>query len=299
VRFHGPFLSKAYSYLLHISAVINIFLFSAIDITLFYVFAAEYLIVYASRHARRTRVLSCVFAALLIPFIPYAVQIAKYFDFAYSPHLLRDEFGINLLIASAVLPLEFVWLKIFIRFNKKLHQAEAAKKTFGGKSIAAALFVPFVLLALLLAAHSAIFRQFEKSKAAHDVKIIAKGSGEKVSVSYSDFDYFGEVSRTIHIRLDGSPESCALVVEGEDGNPVLYSDNSYIPEKKSRTDRFLLPAYPPANMTFSYIADPEKKSVIRTAALYLDEGIRETGTRRYLFYHKNIEVPARTLGGKK
>ena len=111
--------------------------------------------------------------------------------------------------------------------------------------------------------------------------------------------YFGEVSRTVRIRLRGSPEHCALIIEGEDGNSVLYSDNSYIPEKKAGTDSFLLPAYPPEAMTFRYIADPEKKSVIRAAALYLDEGVRETGRQRYLFYSAAVEVPAQTAGGKK
>ena len=299
VRFQGLFLSKSYSYLLLISAVINIFLFSAIDISLFYVFAAEYLIVYASRRARKTLVLSGVFIALIVPFIPYALQAAKYFDAARSSRLLHDNAAVNVLTAFAVLPLEFVWLKILVRSTHKRYKAQPAKKIFGKNNVLTALTAPVILLVLLAAANAFISRRIEKKKAERDIKIIAKGNGEKLSVSYSDFAYFGEVSRTVRIRLRGSPEHCALIVEGEDGNSVLYSDNSYIPEKKAGTDSFLLPAYPPEDMTFRYIADPEKKSVIRAAALYLDEGVRETGRQRYLFYSAAVEVPAQTAGGKK
>ncbi|MGP1458085.1 MAG: hypothetical protein ACTTKL_02095 [Treponema sp.] len=297
VRIQGLFSSKSYAYLLLISGIINIFLFSAIDISLFYVFAAEYVIIYASRRARRTPALSFVFAALILPFIPYAAQIVKYLDVSKASRLLHDNLSVNLLIASALLPFEFIWLKIFTRLNKIWQRSGSEKKQPLKKSVAAALGAPVVLTLFLAAANVLIAHGLKKNAEKRDVKIIAKGSGEKLSVSYSDFYYFGEVSRTVRIRLNGIPETCSLIVEGDGGNSIFYSDNSYIPEKKAETDSFLIPSYPPENMTFSYIADPEKKSVIRAGAFYLDESVRETGKRRYLFYHQNIEIPALSLGG--
>ena len=78
LKFQGILISNAYSYLVTISGIINLILFPSLDLSLFYLFAFEYILLYLSRPARHTGPLLFYFFMLFTPFIPYAVQLIKY-----------------------------------------------------------------------------------------------------------------------------------------------------------------------------------------------------------------------------
>ena len=157
----------------------------------------------------------------MLPFIPYVLQIIKYFEPAAANKFLSGNIGANMLITFAFMPFEFIWLKIFTRLNKKWRKAGVNKKRLLRNGIIAAGSASFLFMLFLIFAGNFVTRELNNRKEKESVKIIAKGLDNRLEVLYVDSDYFGEVSRTVKVRLRGIPEICSIIVEGTDGNSTL------------------------------------------------------------------------------
>ncbi len=290
-RLHGAFDSKSYAYLLTIAAAGNLFAFSMLEIALFYLFAAEFVIVYASRAVKRTLWLCAAALILALPFIPYAVSALKYLSENAVASLAGPSIAPNLLLAAVFLPFAFIWLRIFMRLNKKWKKlALSGKKTRRRNLIAFA--AAGALLVIALTGIKSLFIERFRLPDAHAHILIAPGLDERLRVSYRDGDYFGETARTISVSLTASPETCSVVLEGRGKNSVLYSEYPYLSEKKAFRDSFLIPASPPKRMTFRYIADSSAACTLRVRALFPDASRLSNRKKRYLSYSKSIVIPA-------
>ncbi len=298
VKLHGVFDSKSYAALLTIAATVNLFFFSMIEVSLFYLFAAEYGIAYAARAVKRTRAL-CVTALLLaLPFIPYIVSASRSLTESAASALAGASLPANALLACAFLPFEFVWLRIFTRLNKKWKSIALSGGKMRRRNLIVFAAACALLVAVLTGVKSLLIERYRLQDGRARI-VIAPGTDERLTVSYVDSDYFGETARTISIKLTAAPENCSVILEGQGANSVLYSEYAYLSEKKAFRDSFMIPASPPKSMTFRYIADGSVPCTLRVRALFADTSRISYRTKRYVSYSKRIVIPATREDGRK
>ena len=297
IRVQGILVSNAYAYFVTLSGIINIFLFSCIDISLFYLFTAEYIIIYLSRPVKKTYILAFFFLLLLVPLMPYSVQLIKYISPSALPRLINSSFFMNMIIAFGFLPFEFIWLRILTRLNKKWTESDADTKRFIKQNIAAVASAVGIFAVILITVSLLIPEKYKTVKKSSETVFIRKGTEDLLDVSFTDYRFFGETARIIFIETAEQCESCTVSIKGENSQPVLYSDNLYISDTKTNTDSFRLTVFPPKKMQFSYIADNTTDSTITVSALIPYQTEEETLTFSYKLYKKDIFIPGRTENG--
>lgn len=110
-----------YSYLLNIISLVNIFVFSALDLPLLILFGLEFLIIYISQGFRKTWLLIISTILLLIPFVPTLFGIFANSDFQTLTLLVNGNIFVNMILSLLILPFVFMIMRIIISINRKHH----------------------------------------------------------------------------------------------------------------------------------------------------------------------------------
>lgn len=288
-------------YFVTIVGIINIFLFSCIDISLFYLFTAEYIIIYLSHFSKKAYSQVIFFFLLLVPLMPYSVQLIKYISPEAMPRIINASFLMNLIIACGFLPFEFLWLNVLIRLNRRWKQANVSTKRFVKQNVAAVAGAVGIFAIILITVTAQIPDKYKAVKKDAETVFIRRGTEDALNVSFHDYQFFGDTARIITIQLEDQCESCTVSIKGDSSQPVLYSDNLYTTNTQTLTDSFRLTAFPPKEMQFSYISNNATASTITVSALipYTPENDAENEiqTHSYKLYKKDIFIPAQTDSG--
>lgn len=269
-KFQGVLEERAYAYLLTIDSVINIFIFSAVDISLFFLFAAEYIIIYIFRPFKSTTMLAVSFLAMFVPYVPYLLQIIGYADTSVFKAVVYSSFSENVLFSIGSLPFLFQWLRIIARFNERWNYYEKSSTARRILSIvsfacgAAAIILTFFFGLNLIPAY---FRS-KNTPVPQNVVHESRASDSVLKCSSSDHTFFDDTMRTLSVDLGKEAERCIISVNGIGGNSVLYSDNEYKTDKTKYTDTFPVPAWPPQKISISYVADVSVPAVVTVTAFY-------------------------------
>jgi hypothetical protein len=289
-KLQGVLEERAYAYILTVDSVINIFVFSAVDISLFFLFTAEYIVVYIFRPFKGTNMLVTAFIAMMIPFVPYLMQIIRYADPAVFSSVVYSTFKGNILLAAGMLPFLFQWLRIIARFNERwnFYDASAAnRQILSVISFIAATLVIIIAFFTIVSRIPAYFKAGNAGREETNVRI-TQTDDTLLSGTVSDRTFFGDTTRTISVRLGREAESCTVTITGTDGNSVIYSDNEYTSDVLNRTDTFLIPDWPPETLTLSYVADVSVPALVTVKAVYPESG--DSGTLRIY----KIRIPPRS-----
>ena len=289
IRWKGDSIIQAASFFLPVAGIINIYVFVCIDLSLFYIFAAEYIIIFLSRPLKNIYSLVFVFLLLIVPFAPYAVQLVTYIKPSMIKNLVNGSIFMTIALSLMFLPFEFIWLKILTALNQIWMKTDANTKRFI-KQNAIAISLAVVIFAILLTMLTNIIPdEYRESKPAEEPTIFE--SDETIfKIWYEDNNFFGETSRILYVKLTEQAEVCTISIEGKGGNPLIYSDNPYIYDAETHMCTFRLTAFPPLEMDFRYICAENIPSAIYASALIpaksasLDETYKRVETR--------IEIPA-------
>ncbi len=270
LRLQGVLSESAYSYLPVFAALFNLFLYCAVDISLFYLFAAECVVAGLSLAAKNTASLSLAFVLMLAPFLPYAVEISRCADARAVARLADSPFSVNFAASFATLPPFILWLRILARLNRHWAAAGPDSRKFFRQNLTAVAGALVIFAAALTAVTILLPDRYKRRRAEAAEPAVTETDDGILQVSVADRSYFGETARIVTVETGAQAERCLVDIRGEDSGPVSYSDSPYLAVPQTATDSFLIPAWPPERMQFRYIADPSRASSVTATALYPD-----------------------------
>ena len=260
-----------YGYLLLVVAILNIFLFSTRDLTLFVIFATEYVIIYISRNSKRLFSSIIYFILMIFPFLPYGFIIIKSAEETELSKTVFCTTGGNLLLSFAIFPFQITWLRMLVFMN-----VQAGIKGYTIKRmILNAIFSTVAILSFIFAiifgiSHFVYKPEFRKSK-----KIETKIFREELftlSARYSKNTFSGMNTNHIRIISDKDALRYEVTLYGRDtARPIYDSIYRYTIQTGENGEdfyKFVIPDYPPKEITIDYACDVSAKSRIEISAFY-------------------------------
>lgn len=278
--------AKIFSMLTNVTGILNIFLFSSLDLSLFYLFAFEYFFIVIAQKFKTLPALIFSFFLMAVPFLPYIIE---FFTCATEDSLLKILIAtpvMNTIFAFAFVPFALAWFKILERLNFIWKSIGIRKKTFIKQNFIA-ISSAFLIFAAILAAATAFMPDEYKIPAKKLPETQEADASESIEISSYDQDFFEDTIRTFSVKIKDREANVSIKIKGKNGNPVLYSDEIYSYNVPEKTATFRLPAWPPAEMTFSYIANTLQESeIIVTETKHPEED-------KFLFLKKSLKIPAK------
>lgn len=284
-RFFEKFTENTFAFLLTISGLINIFIFSAVDVSLIYVFTIEYILIYLSRPAKKAYSLVFFLIILALPYLLLLLQILNWGNIYSINTLLSGALGINLLISFVFVPFEMVVIRIYIQMIQKWRKANDNTRKFYKQNFYA-VFAAVIITILLTTAIYFLIKPKETKQT--EVQIYADIPVSQF-ISYADETYFGENGRIITINLPEQMENLRLSVTGSGKNSLLYSDDPYFTDAEHSEDIFIIPPYPTKHLKFRYISDNSIDSCVKIKS-YKSETMMN-GQKQLQFIEKELFIP--------
>ena len=260
-----------YGYLLMVVAIFNIFLFSTRDLTLFVIFVAEYIIIYISRIAKNLPALCVFFILMLIPFVPYGYIIIRSADDFDLTNAVFTSARDNLLLSLAIFPFQITWLRILVFLNIRAGIKGWTMKKMILNGIFSTIAILTFTFALIFAISHFVYRPDFRESQRIETKIFRE---EKFTISAKlSKDEFSGMT-TNHIKLISEEDALRykVVLNGNEGTHPIY-DSIYdytIITNHDGTDSysFVIPEYPPKNITIDYAAPEKTPATIEVTAYY-------------------------------
>ena len=271
-----------YSYIIQFIALFNIFYFSMRDILLFVPFGVEYILIFIFRKQKSLASLIVFLSMMVLPFVPYAVDILQKTSEEDFPSLLFTNFAGNFSVSLALFPFQIIWLKILVRleiFNKSKKYSVLKLVRNGIVSTASILaFCFFVMQAIYLAFYKDVRENSEKSK------IFIKDSEAKfcrVSLSHDEFSGLS----TNHIKISSEKDALrySVKIKSLDYKIPIYDSIYAYDFSSEKTENgktaeevtFVVPDYPPEKIKIDYAASPDSYAEIEVSAFYKGEDEKE------------------------
>ena len=289
IKMHRNLIPYIYEYILSLSALLNVFIFTSLDILLFFLFAFEFLILTLSRTAKRTMPLYFFMAIFFLPFIPLLYSILIYSDAKKISELVFCSLTQNIFMGFALVPLGLLWLRVLAQVNSKSRSAKSAIAYYLIACTTSIVGI-VILSAVSISALNRIF--FKNVEPVHPLARVEESyENTFASVSIFDSEYYGGKIRSIEISSKKIPERYAVFVQGENENPVYFS--IYETSHENGKTEFLLPENPPQNLTVSYTPNSSDNSLITVEAYFLNKDSRYAEKERFLFEAKDGEISER------
>ena len=278
-KMHLPIKRFVYGYIPSIVAILNMFVFSSVDITFFVIFGIEYLIITFSRPAKRIPFIAFWALVMMMPFAPFAYTLIKHARLDALRKIVFCTWDMNIILATALLPFEIMWQKILVRVNIII-----GMKGFG---IVRAIitYVTSVCIFLSLSMFGLFFiKKFfyvENPDIQQAVTSRSEGEERNLSVSVVENEFLG--MNTNHIKISSKKDALRyrVTIKGDGQLPIYESTYNYFVTGENEAS-FVIPDFPPKSITIDYAANSEHYSEIKVTAVYDEDGelFSETMTKK-------------------
>ncbi len=297
VHFRLPVSPFVYGFLLTLVSILNIFIFTTIDISFLFIFIIEYLIIYVTRLARRLVPLVISSVMMLLPFIPYIAFLTVSASPQKIAYLAQPDFAGNVLLACALIPFQIMWLRILVRMNmfgktRNISGFKIAAVTVTAVAAVAAVGTGMLFTVSYAARKTVPAASAERSAPAVQTPFtVTSESPERPSsvVCSASADVFMDL---MNVRLEIDSElpivRADVTVSAQTEVPVYDSEIPFqtVSARIPGTILFTMPEYPSLPAVFSYVTD---------AALDQHIGITcyvRTGTDEVVKTDKTLTVKA-------
>ncbi|MCR5290757.1 MAG: hypothetical protein K6E51_12260 [Treponema sp.] len=273
VQFFNRRETSVFLYTFHVTiiSVINIFIFSTIDFSLFLLFACEYIAVYISRYSRKLWFLIFSLCLMTLPFIPYSIVIGKYAQNEKIALLVHSGLIKNVILALALQPIFITFFKIFLRLIR--HQASNSQRISKKTTIPLAVSTSLMVIAIgvFFTISEVTLRKFRKQHNEQKSYTLQDVPAEHLSVSLSANSFIDTNSRIITIQSSVPAMRYIVTITSPTDVPIYDSITEYTSSEDGKTAQFIIPDGPPQKITISFIATDDKNASIIVVGLYEDK----------------------------
>lgn len=299
LRLRSSITQFAYGYLLTIVVAMNIFIFASIDLVLLFIFVFEYIIIYLSRLVRRIFPLIIASFVMVLPFIPYSLNILEYASQDKLLNLVYSGLWGNVLYACILVPFQIMWLRILVRIDIfGFHRHISSLKIFLAIVIVMMTMIISILATIVLGSYL-LYRTVpgkeanNRMQASHEYQIIDEAPPGDINVSVSRIGYL-ELQR-VEVSVSSSLPVLRyeVRVSSEKQIPVYDSAMGYvtIQDEENAIVNFLIPDYPANKTSFEYTANEDTPQNI-DVSVYLEIAPQKAVVVQKIFFLPALEQGA-------
>lgn len=276
----APFI---YGYVISLVSIMNIFIFSAIDILFFVLFATEYIIIYLARASKRLVWLMFWTIMMFVPFLPYVYTLLKYCTIYELQIFAFSSPQGNFLLACAIFPFEIMWLRILLRLNIYVgSRGYNIKKIVKNASISTLVIVLIYVAAFFFMSRS-IYKLKNISRRNRNYISLSFENKDSLSAKVTQSSFLGITSNHLSISSSTNPVKYNVRVVSGDNVPVYESSYAYNTNAQTNAVNFIIPDFPPKNITIDYAAADGIKAEITVTAFYrTDDPLKFRGESKTL-----------------
>ncbi len=257
----------AYGYIITVVAIINIFVFSAVDLTLFILFSIEYLIVYFARSAKRFASILIFTVILVIPFLPFLlVTITQNTDKTLTGYVQCNTLS-NMLLSLILFPFEIMWLRVLLRFNLFTKKIGLNIK-YIVKNTALSTLASICVTGAIVFSIPLILRTGENRLITIPDTYIQSDKNINTHLSYSNDNYLGMTTYHLKVKSDKKAIRYIITVFNKDKLNIYDSLYDFNYERDGKSVVFTVPDYPPQNITVDFAMSSQQKASVSITAVY-------------------------------
>ncbi len=261
IRFNIKVSLQSLGYELIFVMALNVFIFTAIDFSLMFLFFLEYTIAFFFRKSRNPVSLFLLALFLSIPFFPYVINLLYFADLEkLAPAVACGVIG-NILTAFIILPAELIWAKFLVKSDifYKHNMKSTLHKVFY-------CIISISITSLLLAVSFIVTNHIVTSSNSYGKKQperipVVKSLSEFEGTVSSSLDEFMEVSiNSLSIQRDADVYRYDIAIVFEEG--FIYNCNYDYELASDNRANIILPSYPGKNLDIVFTCDEGSNYVV-------------------------------------
>ncbi len=272
-----PLTGFIYAYLLSVSAVINIIIFSLVEITLFPLFLGQYIIIQVSQKIRKIRYMIICLMLMIAPYIPYILNLTQLNYLDSFDYITNSNFINNFLMACILLPFQIMIIRILIRL-KLWGMKVKTNKTKIRKMFINALGT-FILIIVFTVTFVKIYNSTKTEITQQELESIYKG----FNIQVEQAEQLGYALNTVVINSNIQVLRYYVELISTDPLPIFDANYPYDILSKPFTAVFNLDEYPPNPLVLTFTSQADVDIICEIHAwVQTDYGIKEVTLQQIL-----------------
>ncbi len=274
--FKFPITGFIYAYMLSISAVFNIILFSIVEITLMPLFIIQYLIVQASQKVRKGIVLIICYVLMFLPFVPFIINLAHSNTILQLTNITNAHIAVNILIAFFMLPFQLMTIRIFIRLKLWTTKLKFNLKTMIIR-LSIVFFMVILLTIMLIVTKREPIREQNFTQYLNNTGII--------TTNIHSQEKYGNISHTLSLETNEKIIRYSIELYSNTTLPIYTANYPFEILEKPNTAIFTLDENPPNPFVLEFLSDGKNDIICK-----ITTWIEINSTPQKIYIEKTIEA---------